>query len=138
VTQSEIEVALKQYGFGFKKGFRNFEKDLLGGNPETILLSNSHFARIVFDFVTGGFFGKGGYPIQYGTDNYFETWHETGIEAGQYYKAWYLMLKYYSVFEPFFIEKQTKKKTELSAGSQQSSFDVILNDIRNSENKFCK
>lgn len=103
VSDKEVEAALNNYGNGFKKGYFKFEKELLSEESASIVIKNSNCARIVFDYVTGSFLGRGGYPISFGEGNYFKNWYETGIEAGRYYRAWYIILEYYFVFEPLFV-----------------------------------
>jgi hypothetical protein len=100
VTDEEVEAALRNYGNGFKKGYFNFEHDMLNEPSATIVMKNDFCAKKVFNYVFNSYPGRGGYPITVGNGNqYFETWYETGIEAGRYYRAWYIMIEYIDVFE---------------------------------------
>lgn len=103
ISEQEVEAALMDYGRGFKKGYFNFERDVLGIEDIKAVLSNSYLVKVVYDYVFGSFFTKGGYPESYGNGGHvLELWYDTGIEAGRYYRAWYVILEFYYLFEDYF------------------------------------
>lgn len=137
ITDKELENAHKEFGKGFRKGYYTFENDILGGENINIILVNQHYARKVYDYITGGFLGRGGYPISYGRGNLLCEWYNSGINAGKYYRGWYVIIEHYSVFEYFLQEEvqkskvitKTKPEKELSlyiaSGVKDTLFEIL-------------
>jgi hypothetical protein len=101
ITDKQIEAALQDYSVGFKKGYYEFDPEILEKNP---FQDAAHKARIIFDFVTGGWHGAGTLPTTHGRadKNFLAGWKDAGYEGGQLYRAWYLILQNHALFEPMF------------------------------------
>jgi len=106
VTDEEINSGLQRYANGFKNGYANFEKELLGNNP---FPDNAHKAQLIFDFATGRMGGMHSLPISYGGNvHFFAGWEAAGFEEGKLYRAWYLMLENHSLFTGLFESRIAK------------------------------
>ncbi len=106
----EVKKYANKMGEGFLYGYQNFEKDIV--EAKTGIFSNDeNRARVIYDYANGslprykGVFnvtmGKGVHP--------FSKWYESGIKRGYYYRAWYIILENYTMFEKYFIPPASKK-----------------------------
>src|SRR5690606_31912102 len=73
--------------------------------------------------------------VSHGVNNVFAKWHEAGIEAGQYYRAWYIMIQYYHVFTPF-ITKQSDDSLFSLIGRGETDCKGIIDIGENSNIEF--
>jgi len=109
VTDEEIDAGLQRYATGFKDGYHQFEKELLGNNP---FQDNANKAQLIFDFATSCFGGMHGMPTSYGEGvHFFDGWEREGFDEGKLYRAWYLMLENSSLFAGLFESRITKHAT---------------------------
>ncbi|MGV8880057.1 MAG: hypothetical protein ACOH2A_13620 [Sphingobacteriaceae bacterium] len=105
LTEDSLEPLLKIYSDGFLKGYNEFE--LVIKNSVGILSSNEYTCSKIFQYINKpGNFPVTGIYTSYDDDpfNYIEesTWYDDAVQAGYYYKAWYIIVNSPEAFLKFF------------------------------------
>lgn|GEM_PF-2259823 len=110
LTLETIKPYLESYSAGFAKGFHGFEQQISSG----MFTSDEIKARKIYEAASpwrcGGFPERGG-DGKSGTYITKELWHDAGIKAGHFYKAWYIIADNHELFIKYF------KNSELGARS---------------------
>jgi len=101
ISSEDIEFYLKKYGEGFVKGYYSFQKDVVESRT-TIFKEPSDVQQAIFDHATG-LFSRSGFPLTFGGERHIlSEWTNAGIEAGYFYRSWYLILENSVRFESLF------------------------------------
>ncbi len=114
---------LTEYGEGFRKGYMNFEDDILKSSISIINIPdntlNSIYEYVNLKKISANISGfpetvnEEGKFIPY---NYFES----GLQDGYFYKAWLIILENSKAFEPLF----EKESPQLKAEKQFSLYEI--------------
>jgi hypothetical protein len=138
---------IKEYGRGFYKGYAKYSNELNQGNqifePDNTQIAHKIFSKVIkksnFTKVIG--FPISLIPMQDGKQiktsfnreiDYFlskESFYNSGIEGGEFYKSWSLILHNPTLFEDIFNKhfKTSEKKEEVIIETP----DLTLKDIPN-------
>ncbi|MEI7595670.1 MAG: hypothetical protein WCK02_07980 [Bacteroidota bacterium] len=115
ITEDNVNQFLVSYAKGFYYGYTEFLKSIL--KSEVFELDNNSKAYKIFERINTAFGDKGdGNPAIHLhnskiTDNYYgyislDAFYKIGIEGGEYYKAWEIILTDPIPFVPFFEKKK--------------------------------
>lgn len=140
----------KYYNDGFFKGYNEFENSLQN-NTSLFNITNEQLAYKIYSRVTfeWGFLKErdGGFKlvndsssnkkidekickensIKFSLKIYEENFFQNGVDGGEFYKAWEIILNNPTLFESFFKEKEKSKKKKLKKESQEAEINPQKN-----------
>lgn len=115
----EFTLLMKKYATGFHFGYYNFERDVLE-TMSNIFGKDINRLQVIYDHISLGypdmFDNSTSYiPLmndpasQMPSSSNFSKAYNVGVKRGNFYRAWYLILKNHKVFEEFFILQMTSE-----------------------------
>ena len=114
IDESEVEQYLKIFAKGFRNGYNTFEDEVIKSQTG-IFEDKESITQKIFDFATGNFFFRSGFPETFSNDQHlFSNWEDAGREQGYFYRAWCIMLIEHASFQNIFESIQPKDKSFLS------------------------
>lgn len=128
MKKAEFDMNLKTYVDAFKKGYHNFEDDILNCGPFT---DNNNKIQKIFDYaVRRPTVAATATAIvvnyKYG-EGLFKDWPDKGKKAGYIYRAWCLIVQNHEVFTPLFEKKQPPKPVITDDAIDTPEVETIVN-----------
>lgn len=121
IDRKNIYPFFEEYGKGFEKGYNEFESKIKS-NDNLFLVTNEQISHKVYSRIIGAFNNNKGnfsYSVNInkrleGFKNFIfkkQDFFESGINGGEFYKAWEIILNNPTIYEPIFNKAYQENKT---------------------------
>lgn len=121
IDRKNINPFFEEYGKGFEKGYNEFESKIKS-NDNLFSVTNEQISHKVYSRIIGVYRNNKG-DFKYSTNinrrlegfkNFIfkkQDFFESGINGGEFYKAWEIILNNPTIFEPIFNKAYQENKT---------------------------